>query len=131
MNLIKLIPVLFFLLTGVVHAKTYYLSCTDGDDNNNGLYPEKPWKTTSKMEWLEKNGGDVFLFKRGDDWTKEPRTWPLFLTGDKTRLIRYSSYGASSDYLPVLGRVSVGGNIKVDNLHIQSEKNVSAMTFDI
>jgi hypothetical protein len=47
-----------------VTGKKYYVSAT-GDDNNDGLSPEKPWKTIKKVNETKFNDGDGVFFKRG------------------------------------------------------------------
>ena len=49
-----------------------YVSSTEGNDANDGLSPETPWKTLEKVMTEQKTKtvrtGDVVLFKRGDEW---------------------------------------------------------------
>ncbi len=47
-------------------SKTYYVS-NDGDDNNDGLSPEKPFKTIHVAS-MKSKAGDAVLLKRGDFW---------------------------------------------------------------
>ena len=69
-----------------VTGTTYYVSSSDGDDNNDGLSPEKPWKTLQKVTRSENilKAGDAVLFKRGDLW----RERVTFCGG-----VTYSAYG--------------------------------------
>ncbi|MBR5538742.1 MAG: hypothetical protein IKU61_02460 [Clostridia bacterium] len=48
-----------------IKGNTYYVSC-DGDDNNDGLSPQKAWKSLDRVNksWLYE--GDGVLFRRGD-----------------------------------------------------------------
>ena len=60
------------LLEGSVVAplgKTYFVDSNIGNDNNNGLSKEKPWKTLSKVNNFFFNTGDKILFKAGCRWT--------------------------------------------------------------
>ena len=43
----------------------YYVSA-DGDDANNGLTPETPWKTLNKISKFDFSEGDTVRFRRGD-----------------------------------------------------------------
>ncbi|MBX2872183.1 MAG: right-handed parallel beta-helix repeat-containing protein [Saprospiraceae bacterium] len=47
-------------------AATFYLSSSDGEDNNDGLSPDSPWKSFSKINALNLIPGDSILLKRGD-----------------------------------------------------------------
>lgn len=64
----------------------YYISSTEGDDNNDGLSPEKPFKTLQALKELYTCDGDAILFKRGD----------TFRFGEALKVrheITYGSYG--------------------------------------
>ena len=50
-------------------GKTYYIS-TDGDDNNDGLSEETPWKSLQCSGGVH-GAGSVILLKRGDVWKGE------------------------------------------------------------
>ncbi len=70
-----------------ITGKAYYVS-NDGCDENDGLTPEKAWKTTARVEKAGKNGelseGDGVFFKRND----------IFRGGfECTSGITYSAYG--------------------------------------
>ncbi len=49
-------------------GKCYYVSYSMGDDSNDGLSPEAPWKTIHKVSSECIPAGSVVLFKRGDIW---------------------------------------------------------------
>ena len=49
----------------VIRGRTYYVSC-EGDDKNDGLTPETPWKSLEKVSSAYLYEGDGVLFKRGD-----------------------------------------------------------------
>ena len=74
--------------TGTVTATgvTYYVSSSTGNDSNDGLSPEKAWKTLQKVTRSEDilKAGDAVLFKRGDLW----RERVTFYGG-----VTYSAYG--------------------------------------
>ncbi len=61
----------------------YYVS-TDGDDNNDGLTPETPWKTPAKVSSAKLNAGDGVRFKRGDLFRGKVTTCPG---------VTYAAYG--------------------------------------
>lgn len=47
-----------------IEGKKYYVS-SNGDDSNDGLSPEKPFKTLKKIEKIDLGFGDAVLFERG------------------------------------------------------------------
>lgn len=53
----------------------YYVSSSEGNDCNDGLSPEKPYKTITKVRYLIEGDvikeGSVIYFKRGDEWRGE------------------------------------------------------------
>lgn len=70
---------------------SYYISSTEGSDQNNGLSPETPWKTFAPAGKLRARGGDRLLLKCGDVWQE-----PLCLTdchGSASLPFILSSYG--------------------------------------
>lgn len=52
----------------VPKGNIYYVSQSEGNDNNSGLSPEEPIKTLEKVNSLELKDADQVLFKRGDLW---------------------------------------------------------------
>ena len=94
-----------------VKGKVYYVS-NDGNDDNDGLSPEKPWKTLEKVsegvndvtcgfsvkEDALLKAGDAVLFKRGDLFRGGVRCVPgvhygAYGIGDKPKF-----YGGEMDY---------------------------------
>jgi hypothetical protein len=51
-----------FLIISDSLAATYYVDATNGNDVNNGLSPEAPWKTIAKVNSSRFNPGDQILF---------------------------------------------------------------------
>ena len=75
----------------------YYVSA-DGDDVNNGLTPETPWKTLSKVTQFNFNDGDTVRFRRGDIFrgfvmTHKSVKYCAYGKGEKPRL-----YGSEKNY---------------------------------
>ena len=62
----------------------YYISDSDGDDENDGLSPEHPWKTLNMAWATELQPGDAVFLKRGDMF----RSFLLTKNG-----VTYSAYG--------------------------------------
>lgn len=84
-------------ITGV----KYYVSET-GDDGNDGLTPERPWKSLDRVSAAELKRGDGVLFKRGDLFrgsvaTKPGVSYGAYGTGDKPKLYGWKKDLADSD----------------------------------
>ncbi len=54
-----------------IKGTRYYVSSSDGDDNNNGLSPDSPFKTITKVMETAPGNGDGIFFKRGDVFHQE------------------------------------------------------------
>ncbi len=70
---------------------TKYYVAEDGDDANDGLSPEKPWKTLTKVTNAPLKAGDGVFFKRGDIFTgqimaKSGVTYSAYGEGAKPKL---------------------------------------------
>ncbi len=75
-------------------GKCYYVSYSTGSDANDGLSPERPWKTIDKVSDAKLAAGSVVLFKRGDIWrfdsyANSNKAGYLMLQSN----VIYSSYG--------------------------------------
>ena len=74
-----------------IYAGTvYYVHATNGSDANDGLTPEKPWKTINKVNNSIFVPGDSILFKRGETW-RETLTPPSH--GASGNNITFGAYG--------------------------------------
>jgi hypothetical protein len=71
------------------HLRTFYVS-NSGDDSNDGLSPQTPWRTISKVNSVNFLPGDAILFKRGDVWYER---LSFKSSGNKTNQITYGAYG--------------------------------------
>ncbi len=71
-----------------ITGTTYYVS-NDGNDDNDGLSENTPWKTIDKVNTAELKHGDGVLFKRGDLWRG------VFLKAKAG--VTYSAYGKNDD----------------------------------
>ena len=69
--------------TVTVTGTTYYVS-DGGDDNSDGLTPETPWQTLSRVSDAELSYGDCIRFKRGDLFRGQVKTKPG---------VTYAAYG--------------------------------------
>ena len=100
-------------LTKTGNGKIYYVS-TSGNDNNDGLSPEKAWKTLTKVRSVPagKAGNiNVVLFRRGDIfrgqlYTQNYVSYGAYGVGYKPNIyISERNYNNSSDW------VNSGGNV--------------------
>lgn len=83
--------------------KVYYVSSLNGNDANDGLSPEKPWRTLSKLYDIKAGGiviysvakpGDAVLFERGSEFNKYEsmdKAVPSYL--DVYPGVTYGAYG--------------------------------------
>lgn len=76
--LILSLLVMFFSASTVMaespDAKTYYVSMSEGNDDNDGLSQEQPFQTLTKMSEMTFHPGDEILLKSGDTWTEQTLT---------------------------------------------------------
>ena len=47
---------------------TYYVDATNGSNSDDGLSEATAWQTTTKVESVSLNPGDMVKFKRGELW---------------------------------------------------------------
>ncbi|OGU60715.1 MAG: hypothetical protein A3K31_00195 [Ignavibacteria bacterium RIFOXYA12_FULL_35_25] len=66
---IKIVIFLSFVcLMPLFSQTTYYVSSSQGNDNNTGTSEITPWKTIAKVNSVNFQPGDRMLFKRSDKW---------------------------------------------------------------
>lgn len=73
-----------------IKGKSYYLA-TNGNDTNDGLSPEKAFKSLAKINSLELREGDAVLLRRGDLWrghikSKSGVTYSAYGKGEKPKI---------------------------------------------
>lgn len=139
---IKILLLLILILTGNnLLAETYYIS-NNGDDTNDGLSENSPWKTIDQLNLAlanDGNGGfvapgDKVLFKRGDTFYGHLL---VNRSGTLDNVIELSCYGNETDELPIIsgsGGTIAGGdyfqaitmtnssNILVTNLWVKNDR---------
>jgi len=83
-----------------ISGTTYYVSSSQGDDNNDGLSPEKPLKSIFGIRKSYKASGDAVLFKRGDTFrfgesffTEDGLIYGAYGEGEKPKI-----YGSPENY---------------------------------
>jgi len=77
----------------VCSFNVYYVSSSDGSDDNLGTSASLPWKTLDQVNTAPFVAGDVIQFKRGDQWMG---TITVSASGMEDGLITYGAYGTGS-----------------------------------
>lgn len=70
----------------------YYISSSEGNDENDGLSEKTPWKSFDKLSDLELKAGDKILLKKGDSWLGE-KIELYSPTGTKDNMVTLGAYG--------------------------------------
>ncbi len=79
--------------TAAVAGTTYYISQSEGDDSNDGLSEETPWKSFKHLPDLQLKGGDKVLLKCGDRWVGEYFRLNSPTGTSEDNMVLLSSYG--------------------------------------
>lgn len=74
-----------------VTGTRYYVSQSQGNDDNDGLSPQTPWRTLRKVSSFDFKPGDGVFLKCGDVW--EGDYVDLSVSGTRENPIIFSSYG--------------------------------------
>ncbi len=80
-------------------GETYYVS-NQGNDDNDGRSPTKPWRTIARVKAQAFKPGDVVLLERGDAWREQL----VPSSGSEQGYVRYGAYGTGEKPL-LLGSV--------------------------
>ncbi|MCR8660415.1 LamG-like jellyroll fold domain-containing protein [Paenibacillus endoradicis] len=83
------------LSPSVAHAAsgtTYYISSSEGNDNNNGTSESSPWQSLDKVNSQKFQAGDKVLFKAGDVWNGSIKLRNT--SGTKDAPIVFDKYGS-------------------------------------
>jgi parallel beta-helix repeat protein len=80
----------FLIMPAFCSATTYYVDATNGNDLNNGISQETPWKKIEKINNSKFNSGDQILFKKGEIWREMLN---ILSSGSKETPIIFGSYG--------------------------------------
>ena len=113
----------------------WYVSSSEGDNQNDGLSPETPVKSIPKVIRMQNDGtikpGDVILFKRGDEWhgklslTVSGLTLSAYGEGDKPRLLASIEVDSPEQWL----ETDVPG-VYVYRTDVSPSKDVGQIVFD-
>ncbi|NCT16299.1 MAG: T9SS type A sorting domain-containing protein [Flavobacteriales bacterium] len=111
---------LLFIISLLLFKQTnYYISSSDGNDENSGLSSSLAWKTLSKVNTFDFAPGDSILFKTGDEFIGQ-----LFIkvSGADGKPITYASYGDTEK--PIINSApSEGGSFEASVL-IRNKSNI-------
>jgi hypothetical protein len=96
-------PLVYINIDGALADSNTYYVANNGNDSNNGLSPDSPWKTIGKVN-SELNGGvinsgDDIYFKRGDIFSGE---------------LNIRVGGSSSNYM-IIGAYGIGDKAIIEN----------------
>jgi hypothetical protein len=111
---------------------TYYISSSEGDDENNGTSSSTPWQTISKLNSITFQSEDTILFKKGDTWTGEifyPQGNGDYFSDEWITIDAYGtgakpiiSPGTNEAVAIMFDREDFTGGWKIKNLKIQNCK---------
>ncbi|MBM77678.1 MAG: hypothetical protein CL846_04290 [Crocinitomicaceae bacterium] len=107
-----------------IEANTYYISNSLGNDNNNGLSSNQPFKSIEKLNSITFQSGDSILFKSGDIW--DGMFW-LKGSGTNSNPIVVNSFGNGAK--PIINGsgyqacilIYNNENIEINNLELTNE----------
>jgi parallel beta-helix repeat protein len=90
-----LLTLLALLLMNVIISAqtTFYVSSSEGNDNNSGTSPIAPWKSIWKLNNRSFTAGDKILFKSGDAWREQLN---VASSGSSILRIEFGSYGTGN-----------------------------------
>lgn len=102
--------------TELVEENAYYVDAEYGDDSNDGLSPERAWKSIAKVNETTFQPGDSILFKAGCSW--EGETLKPQGSGEEGNPIRVGKYGDEDQYPAIHANYLPGthpAEMKTDN----------------
>ena len=111
----------------------YYVDSIAGDDSNNGLSPDKAFKTIEKAASILYYGGDSVLFKAGGVYVGN---FGVMGTSDASNPITIGSYGegakplftSSKENDPVIALYDASGWI-IENIEITAPKGTGILVY--
>ncbi|MBR2327087.1 MAG: hypothetical protein IKA51_00530 [Clostridia bacterium] len=87
------------IFSSCASGTTYYISSSEGNDDNNGTSAKSPWKSFAHVNEMFLKPGDKVLLKRGDVWNERMEVRG---EGEKNAWVKISNYGDKNDELPVI-----------------------------
>lgn len=105
-----------------IKGTTYYMA-DDGDDNNDGLSPDTPWRSFEKLASFRKElrSGDAVLFKRGSVFRQNDIKHPNLNDNAAIIAVDGVSYGAYGTG-PKPALYGSPRNFAEDNVWVKSER---------
>ena len=113
--------------------ETFYLSSSEGNDNNDGLTEQSPWKSLEMISWVTLIPGDSILFNSGDTFTGQLK---VNGSGNSENHVVIGKYGEGN--LPVIdGANAEGGayffailinnhdHIEISELKVVNDRKIS------
>lgn len=96
---------LYIILAALTPAQTtFYISSSQGDDNNSGTSAGSPWKSIAKINKQRFNPGDRILFLRGDSWNEKTPLEVFYYSGTEYNRITFGAYGTGNK--PIISLIS-------------------------
>lgn len=88
--------------TSVTVSGTKYYVSNDGDDSNDGLSKETPFRTVAKVNGMKLEAGDGVFFRRGDIWREalicaKGVTYSAYGSGEKPRFYGSVENGSGAE----------------------------------
>ncbi len=104
----SIIVVFTLFLSLSLQAETYYISSSEGRNNQSGLTSGKAWKSLDKLSDINIEPGDSILLKSGDSF-QEPLVFEN-VQGSKDQFITVTTYGDT-------GKALIDGNGAIAAIH--------------
>ena len=98
----------------VTTGSTYYIDSIEGNDENQGVTPEKPWKSLDKLNQQLLQPGDTVLLKKGSVFDNQ-QLYPKG-SGSEENPILISSYGESGDKPLINANGKYRAGILIENM---------------
>ena len=114
-----------------MHAQTYYISSTSGDDRNNGTSPETAWATIDRVNQVipSLKSGNSILFERGGIFYGSIRLKNTNVRGTADAPITFGAYGEGEE--PIISGAKLITNWEQvgENLWMANVSNRSDLLF--
>jgi len=106
--------------------KNYYLSSSDGNDENSGISKDKPWKSLSKISVQILHPGDSVFFNASDTFLGQ-----LNITGSGTenKLIYFGQYGSGNK--PVLNGAITDKGANLATIFINKQEYIEISHLEV
>ena len=102
---ISILLIILVIISACSHAEelvsqVFYVDSNSGSDSNNGLSPEKAWKSLNKVSSTTFQAGDVIALAKGSVF--KGTLMLKSVSGNNEQPIKIESYGAGNESLPVI-----------------------------